>query len=103
MAIPRAQNVIRASEGSLEECIMISDAFFPFRDTVDAAHAAGIRWIIQPGGSQKDAESIAACDEHRMGMAFTGKRQSRRTIRISSCAKRAPRQRRMPPPNGSHV
>jgi phosphoribosylaminoimidazolecarboxamide formyltransferase/IMP cyclohydrolase len=74
LAIPRAQSVLRASEGSLSECILISDAFFPFRDSVDAAHSAGIRWILQPGGSVKDSESIAACDEHSIGMIFSGVR-----------------------------
>lgn len=77
LAIPRAQSVLRASEGSLEECVMVSDAFFPFRDTVDGAHAAGIRFIVQPGGSLKDAESIAACDEHGISMVFTGIRHFR--------------------------
>lgn len=77
LAIPRAQSVLRASEGSIEDCVMISDAFFPFRDTVDTAHAAGVRFIIQPGGSIKDAESIAACDENGMAMAFTGVRHFR--------------------------
>jgi len=56
---------------------MISDAFFPFRDTVDAAFDAGITAIIQPGGSIKDQESINACDEHGMSMAFTGTRHFR--------------------------
>jgi phosphoribosylaminoimidazolecarboxamide formyltransferase/IMP cyclohydrolase len=82
LAIPRAQNVLRASEGTLgecdlRECVMISDAFFPFRDTVDAAAAAGLKWIVQPGGSQRDSESITACDEHGVAMAFTGKRHFR--------------------------
>lgn len=72
LAIPRAQAVIRASSGRLSDCILVSDAFFPFRDTVDVAYQSGIRFIIQPGGSMKDAESIAACDEHEMAMAFTG-------------------------------
>jgi phosphoribosylaminoimidazolecarboxamide formyltransferase / IMP cyclohydrolase len=77
LAIPRAQSVLRASEGKLQDCVMISDAFFPFRDTVDTAHAAGIRFIVQPGGSLKDSESIAACDEHGMSMVFTGTRHFR--------------------------
>ncbi len=78
LAIPRAQKVFDTSaDGSLEDCIMISDAFFPFRDTVDVAHQAGIRWIVQPGGSKKDHESIAACNEHGMAMVFTGIRHFR--------------------------
>lgn len=72
LAIPRAQAVLRETGGTLRDCVLVSDAFFPFRDSVDAAHAAGIRWIVQPGGSLKDEESIAACDEHGMAMAFTG-------------------------------
>jgi phosphoribosylaminoimidazolecarboxamide formyltransferase/IMP cyclohydrolase len=74
LAVPRAQAVLRETGGKIEDCIMVSDAFFPFRDTVDTAYAAGIRTIIQPGGSIKDAESVAACDEHGMAMAFTGVR-----------------------------
>lgn len=52
----------------------VSDAFLPFRDNVDRAHAAGARYVAQPGGSARDAEVIAACDEHGMVMAFTGLR-----------------------------
>lgn len=52
----------------------VSDAFLPFRDNVDRAHAAGARYVAQPGGSARDAESVAACDEHGMVMAFTGLR-----------------------------
>jgi phosphoribosylaminoimidazolecarboxamide formyltransferase/IMP cyclohydrolase len=74
LAVPRAQATLRASEGKIEECIMVSDAFFPFRDTVDAAYTSGIRLIIQPGGSIKDGESITACNEHGIAMAFTGTR-----------------------------
>jgi phosphoribosylaminoimidazolecarboxamide formyltransferase/IMP cyclohydrolase len=51
-----------------------SDAFFPFRDGVDQAAEAGVRAIVQPGGSVKDAEVIAAADEHGMAMVFTGAR-----------------------------
>ncbi|MDQ0191155.1 bifunctional phosphoribosylaminoimidazolecarboxamide formyltransferase/IMP cyclohydrolase [Alicyclobacillus cycloheptanicus] len=54
--------------------VLASDAFFPMRDTVDAAAAAGIKAIIQPGGSIKDADSIAAADEHGIAMVFTGER-----------------------------
>jgi phosphoribosylaminoimidazolecarboxamide formyltransferase/IMP cyclohydrolase len=70
LAVPRA----RAMGAQLSECLMVSDAFFPFRDTVDAAFEAGLGYIVQPGGSLKDAESIAACDEHGMAMVFTGVR-----------------------------
>jgi phosphoribosylaminoimidazolecarboxamide formyltransferase/IMP cyclohydrolase len=54
-----------------------SDAFFPFRDGVDQAAEAGVRAIVQPGGSVRDAEVIAAADEHGIAMVFTGKRQFR--------------------------
>jgi phosphoribosylaminoimidazolecarboxamide formyltransferase/IMP cyclohydrolase len=56
---------------------MASDAFFPFRDGIDAAAAAGIRAVIQPGGSMRDNEVIAAADEHGMAMVFTGIRHFR--------------------------
>jgi len=56
---------------------MASDAFFPFRDGIDAAAAAGIRAVIQPGGSMRDNEVIAAADEHGMAMVFTGVRHFR--------------------------
>jgi phosphoribosylaminoimidazolecarboxamide formyltransferase/IMP cyclohydrolase len=54
--------------------VMASDAFFPFRDTVDAAAEYGIAAIIQPGGSMRDEESITACNEHGISMVFTGMR-----------------------------
>ena len=54
-----------------------SDAFFPFRDGVDQAAEAGVKAIVQPGGSVRDAEVIAAADEHGIAMAFTGERQFR--------------------------
>ena len=57
--------------------VLASDAFFPFRDGVDEAAAAGIAAIIQPGGSVKDSEVIAAADEHGLAMVFTGMRQFR--------------------------
>ncbi len=57
--------------------VMASDAFFPFRDGIDAAAKAGIVAVIQPGGSMRDAESIAAADEHGMAMVFTGRRHFR--------------------------
>ena len=57
--------------------VMASDAFFPFRDGIDAAAEAGIRAVIQPGGSMRDSEVIAAADEHGLAMVFTGVRHFR--------------------------
>jgi phosphoribosylaminoimidazolecarboxamide formyltransferase/IMP cyclohydrolase len=54
-----------------------SDAFFPFRDGLDAAAAAGIAAVIQPGGSVRDDEVVAAADEHGIAMVFTGQRHFR--------------------------
>lgn len=58
----------------LSGCALASDAFFPFRDGVDAAAGAGVRAIAQPGGSIRDEEVIAAADEHDVAMVFTGRR-----------------------------
>lgn len=57
--------------------VMASDAFFPFRDGIDAAAEAGIKAVIQPGGSMRDNETIAAADEHGIAMVFTGVRHFR--------------------------
>ncbi len=57
--------------------VCASDAFFPFRDGLDAAVAAGIKAVIQPGGSMRDAEVIAAANEHGIAMVFTGERHFR--------------------------
>ena len=59
--------------------VMGSDAFFPFRDSVDQAVEAGVKAIVQPGGSIRDADVIAAADEHGVAMVFTGQRQFRDT------------------------
>ena len=56
---------------------MGSDAFFPFPDGVEAAHAAGIRAVAQPGGSKKDPDVIARANELGMTMVFTGERHFR--------------------------
>lgn len=56
---------------------MASDAFFPFRDGIDNAAKVGISCVIQPGGSMRDEEVIAAADEHNMAMVFTGMRHFR--------------------------
>jgi phosphoribosylaminoimidazolecarboxamide formyltransferase/IMP cyclohydrolase len=57
--------------------VLASDAFFPFRDGPDAAAAAGVTAIIQPGGSRRDDETIVACDEHDIAMILTGRRHFR--------------------------
>ena len=54
--------------------VLASDAFFPFRDSIDLLANKGIRAIIQTGGSKRDHEVIAACDEHAIAMVLTGKR-----------------------------
>jgi len=54
--------------------VLASDGFFPFADNVEHAAAAGITAIVQPGGSVRDAEVVAACDAHGIAMAFTGRR-----------------------------
>jgi phosphoribosylaminoimidazolecarboxamide formyltransferase/IMP cyclohydrolase len=61
----------------VEGSSMASDAFFPFRDGIDAAAKYGIKAIVQPGGSRRDDEVIAAADEHGMTMVFTGMRHFR--------------------------
>jgi phosphoribosylaminoimidazolecarboxamide formyltransferase/IMP cyclohydrolase len=68
--------VMKAGDAGLDlrGAALASDAFFPFRDGVDAAAEAGVRAIVQPGGSVRDPEVIAAADEHGMAMIFTGRR-----------------------------
>lgn len=70
---------IKAEHAGLEVvgAVMASDAFFPFRDGIDNAAAAGISCVIQPGGSMRDDEVIAAANEHGMAMVFTGMRHFR--------------------------
>jgi phosphoribosylaminoimidazolecarboxamide formyltransferase/IMP cyclohydrolase len=70
MAVRKAGDRARGS-------VLASDAFFPFRDNVDMAAAAGVTAIVQPGGSKRDLDSIAACDEHALAMIFTGVRHFR--------------------------
>jgi len=73
LAAHKAQRAGHPTQGA----VLASDAFFPFADGVDEAAAAGVTAIIQPGGSIRDAEVIAAADRHGMTMIFTGKRQFR--------------------------
>lgn len=72
LAGPRAK-----AKGKLDDLVLISDAFFPFPDAVEAAHELGLRFIVQPGGSIKDDEVIAKADALGIAMAFTGRRHFR--------------------------
>lgn len=73
MAVHKAKAAGHETRGA----VIGSDAFFPFRDGIDQAAEAGVRAIVQPGGSVRDAEVVAAADEHGIAMVFTGKRQFR--------------------------
>ncbi len=73
LAAPRAKK----SGFDLKKVVLISDAFFPFRDSIEVAHEVGIKYIVQPGGSIRDEEVICACDEFNMAMLFTGHRHFR--------------------------
>ena len=71
LTIPR----FNLKEGiQIEEAVLISDAFFPFRDSIEAANEFGVKFIVQPGGSIRDEEVIQACDEYEIAMLFTGRR-----------------------------
>lgn len=71
LTIPR----FNLKEGiKIEESVLISDAFFPFRDSIEAAKEYGIKYIVEPGGSIRDDEVIEACNEFGMAMLFTGRR-----------------------------
>ncbi len=69
--------MMKAGEGNLTGSVVASDAFFPFRDGLDAVAAAGATAVVQPGGSLRDQEVIDAADEHGIAMVFTGKRHFR--------------------------
>ncbi len=90
LAIPRArENFLSEQESTskdvdknnllskFQELVLGSDAFFPFPDNVEEAHAAGIRFIVQPGGSKRDAEVIETCNRYGISMIFTGTRHFR--------------------------
>ncbi|HOV10893.1 MAG TPA: bifunctional phosphoribosylaminoimidazolecarboxamide formyltransferase/IMP cyclohydrolase [Bacteroidales bacterium] len=70
------QAIVKAREfgKDLNKAVMASDAFFPFADCVEIAAQEGIRAVIQPGGSVRDNDSIACCNQHKMAMVFTGNR-----------------------------
>jgi phosphoribosylaminoimidazolecarboxamide formyltransferase/IMP cyclohydrolase len=69
--------VMKGEPNGLAGSVAASDAFFPFRDGMDALAAAGATAVVQPGGSVRDAEVIAAADEHGLAMVFTGTRHFR--------------------------
>lgn len=73
LALPR----LLAKDIAPQDVVLISDAFFPFADTVEVAAKAGIKWIVQPGGSIRDNDVVKAADEFGMGMVFTGERHFR--------------------------
>ncbi|NGZ28422.1 MAG: bifunctional phosphoribosylaminoimidazolecarboxamide formyltransferase/IMP cyclohydrolase, partial [Magnetococcales bacterium] len=76
----KAQETAQAAgrlDNPITGTVLASDAFFPFRDGVDAAAKAGAKAVIQPGGSVRDGEVIEAADEHGMAMVFTGYRHFR--------------------------
>lgn len=74
LTIPR----FNLKEGlKMEDSVLISDAFFPFRDSVEAAQAFGVKYIVEPGGSIRDEEVIDACNEFGIAMLFTGRRHFR--------------------------
>lgn len=74
--LPNQLSVIerRAWLDVMSDVVLGSDAFFPFRDSIDRAVRSGVKYVIQPGGSNRDEEVIAACDEYCMTMAFSGVR-----------------------------
>ena len=72
-----AQLAAMKAQMPVKGCVMASDAFFPFRDGLDAAAQVGITAVIQPGGSIRDAEVVKAADEHGMAMILTGMRHFR--------------------------
>ena len=65
---------MRAANGGLKGAVMVSDAFFPFRDGVEVGLREGVSAVIQPGGALRDHEIIQACNEYGATMAFTGQR-----------------------------
>ncbi len=80
LAQPRVQDWLARFEGvkpAIGDMVLCSDAFFPFPDNVEAAHAFGIKYLVQPGGSVNDKLSVEKCDELGMAMAMTGTRHFR--------------------------
>ena len=74
---PSVRIAIDQAKDRLDGAVLASDAFFPFADNVEEIAKAGIKAIIQPGGSVRDQESIEAADKHGLTMIFTGVRHFR--------------------------
>lgn len=78
LAIPRALEYCRRNglkpEEVLRECVLASEAFFPFPDSIEAIADAGLKYVVQPGGSKRDTEVIEAADKRGVAMLFTGRR-----------------------------
>ncbi len=75
--VDAVKTAIMKAGDRLRGSVAASDAFFPFRDGLDAIASVGATAIVQPGGSVRDAEVIAAADEHGLAMVFTGRRHFR--------------------------
>jgi phosphoribosylaminoimidazolecarboxamide formyltransferase/IMP cyclohydrolase len=75
--VDAAKTAVMKATASLAGSVAASDAYFPFRDGLDAVAAAGATAVVQPGGSIRDKEVIAAADEHGLAMVFTGRRHFR--------------------------
>jgi phosphoribosylaminoimidazolecarboxamide formyltransferase/IMP cyclohydrolase len=75
--VDSAKIAVMKAQHPTQGTVAASDAFFPFRDGLDVAAKAGAKAVIQPGGSMRDAEVIAAADEHGLAMVFTGVRHFR--------------------------
>jgi phosphoribosylaminoimidazolecarboxamide formyltransferase/IMP cyclohydrolase len=73
-ALKQAIQKAHAFGFDLNGAVMASDAFFPFADSVEIAHKAGITAVVQPGGSVRDADSVTYCNQHQLAMVFTGTR-----------------------------
>jgi phosphoribosylaminoimidazolecarboxamide formyltransferase/IMP cyclohydrolase len=71
LTIPR---FLMKNHVKIEDSVLISDAFFPFKDSIEAANEYGVKYIVEPGGSIRDEEVIEACNEFGIAMLFTGKR-----------------------------
>ena len=70
-------SAVKDEHGGLKGAVMVSDAFFPFRDGIDIGLKEGVTAVVQPGGSLRDFESIIACNEYNAAMVYTGQRSFR--------------------------